>query len=193
MSDFLHFRKKDGFTFWRDLDLVQEGGTAPREFAGHWYWVGKGGWVQFHKKVTWSIIQYHTNENYSKDLAIPALSLPSWPLVTFLWGSVCCCCCCCFQCYETITINDLSTLGFFSFAVFGRAPVFSISTEINDRSPPQQGTCRKRYRPQSCLGTMPTRLLYLFLDMLGILSLKNKSITFCLLMTLLRLGALGQK
>ena len=40
---------------------------------------------------------------------------------------------------------------------------------------------------------MPTRLLYLFLDMLGILSLKNKSITLCFLMTLLRLGALGQK
>ena len=93
-----------------------------------------------------------------------------------------------------MTINDLSTLGFFSFAVFGRAPVFSISTEINDRSPPRQGTCRKRYRPQSCLGTMPTRLLYLFLDpFLGILSLKNKNITFCLLKTLLRLGALGQK
>ena len=54
-----------------------------------------------------------------------------------------------------------------------------ISTEINDRSPRCQGTCRKRYRPQSCLGTMPTRLLYLFLDpFLGILSLKNKSITF---------------
>ena len=35
--------------------------------------------------------------------------------------------------------------------------------------------------------------LYLFLDMLGILSLKNKSITFCFLMTLLRLGDLGQK
>ena len=92
-----------------------------------------------------------------------------------------------------MTINDLSTLGFFSFAVFGRAPVFSISTEINDRSPGCQGTWRKRSRPQSCLSTMPTRLLYLFLDMLGILSLKNKSITFCFLMTLLRLGALGQK
>ena len=55
----------------------------------------KGDRVQFHKKVTWSIIQYHTNKNYSKYLAIPALSLPSWPLVTFLWESVCCCCCCC--------------------------------------------------------------------------------------------------